>query len=393
MRIGEVRGRDTEVWPRSTTVLPVNDNKNETQTVASNTNSTTNAPRDLGVRIGWLDVMRAVAVLMVAYDHLVALYLKQTGQTLWVHTLITRYVVEPFGIIQDFGWMGVCLFFLVSGFVITHVAYRERPTEFVVRRIFRIYPPLVVAILISVLILRYQRDLTFSITEVLVSFTLLNYFQTPQVVTLGIAWSLLVEIFFYGLVVCQMGLLKRVPLLATIFAIFGTTIVVYYCREFGHTYFLVAATFAYVPYLLFGQIVYLRATRRISTLEAMLLAVLCYGSLVLGVQRIHTQFHPIGNSYLLSFAYALLIFITALAMDLKPGLILRSVAQKSYGIYLLEGTLGVYLIFWLQGIGLPYSVALTGSVAAGYAFCIVFYRLIEHPAQNFGRRIGRFIGA
>lgn len=359
--------------------------------MASDTSSTIDSSRDVGFRIGWLDVMRALAVLMVAYDHLVALYLKQTRQTLWAHNLITRYIVEPFGIIQDFGWMGVCLFFLVSGFVITHVAYRERPVEFVVRRIFRIYPPLVVAILISVLILRHQKDLTFSVTEVLVSFTLLNYFQTPQVVTLGIAWSLLVEIFFYGLVVCQMGLLKRVPFLATMFAIFGTAIVLYYCRAFGHTYFLVAATFAYVPYLLFGQIVYLRAARRISTLEACLLAVLCYVSLVLGVLRIHTQFYPIGNSYLLSFAYALLIFISALAMDLKPGPVLRSIAQKSYGIYLLEGTLGVYLIFWLQGVGLSYPVALSGGIAVGYACCVLFYRLVEYPAQSIGRRIGRLI--
>jgi len=344
-------------------------------------------------RIEFLDVMRSVAVLMVAYDHLVGLYLKQTGQTEPFYQVLTQYVVQPLGIIHDFGWMGVCLFFLVSGFVITHVAYREKPLEFMVRRIFRIYPPLIVAILVAVVILRLQNGLEFTPAQVLLSFTLLNYFQSPQVVTLGVAWSLVVELLFYGLVVAQMRVLRSFPALAPALAASLVLLVILTSKDFGGTYFLFAATAAYVPYLLIGQVIYLRATHRIGNGAALALSALCLGAIVFGIQRIHTQFLPMDNSYLVSFAYALLLFVIALSLDIRPGAVFRSIAEKSYGIYLLEGTAGLYLVFWLQKAGAPYLVALPGAIVIGYAICWAFFRFVERPSQNLGRRLGSRISS
>ncbi|HMV54836.1 MAG TPA: acyltransferase [Rhodocyclaceae bacterium] len=344
-------------------------------------------------RIEFLDVMRSVAVLMVAYDHLVGLYLKRTGQTEPFYQAVTQYVVQPLGIIQDFGWMGVCLFFLVSGFIITHVAYREKPLEFMVRRVFRIYPPLIVAIVVAVVILRMQNGLEFTPGQVLLSFTLLNYFQSPQVVTLGVAWSLVVELLFYGLVVLQMRTLRSFPALAPVLAGSLVLLVILTCKDFGSTYFLFAATAAYVPYLLIGQVIYLRATRRIGNGAALALAALCFGAIVFGIQRIHTQFLPMDNSYLVNFAYALLLFVIALSLDIRPGAVFRSIAEKSYGIYLLEGTAGLYLVFWLQKAGAPYLVALTGTIVIGYAICWAFFRFVERPSQNLGRRLGSRIAS
>src|SRR5438477_6323288 len=44
----------------------------------------------------------------------------------------------------------LCLtfFFVVIGFIITHVALQESPFEFVVKRVMRIYPPLIVSVLV-----------------------------------------------------------------------------------------------------------------------------------------------------------------------------------------------------------------------------------------------------
>jgi peptidoglycan/LPS O-acetylase OafA/YrhL len=348
---------------------------------------------DAGTRIEFLDVMRSIAVLMVAYDHLVGLYLKQTAQTEPFYQFLTQYVVQPLGIIHDFGWMGVCLFFLVSGFVITHVAYREKPLEFMVRRVFRIYPPLIVAILVAVVILRLQNGLEFTPGQVLLSFTLLNYFQSPQVVTLGVAWSLVVELLFYGLVVIQMRTLKSFPALAPALAASLVLLVILTSKDFGGTYFLFAATAAYVPYLLIGQVIYLRASHRIGNRAALALAALCFGAIVFGILRIHTQFLPMDNSYLVSFAYALLLFVIALSLDIRPGAVFRAIAEKSYGIYLLEGTAGLYLVFWLQKAGAPYLLALPAAIAIGYAICVAFYRLVERPSQNLGRRLGSRIAS
>ncbi len=96
-----------------------------------------------------ITLLRAIAALMVVYDHLFGVLPSQYfGSPTFLVPLIQNNITTPLGIIQDFGWIGVALFFIVSGFIITHVAMRESRTEFLVKRIFRIYPPLILAILI-----------------------------------------------------------------------------------------------------------------------------------------------------------------------------------------------------------------------------------------------------
>jgi peptidoglycan/LPS O-acetylase OafA/YrhL len=44
------------------------------------------------------------------------------------------------------GHLGVGIFFLVSGFIISHVAEKETRAEFVVKRVLRIWPTLTIAV-------------------------------------------------------------------------------------------------------------------------------------------------------------------------------------------------------------------------------------------------------
>ena len=93
---------------------------------------------------------------------------------------------------QDIGQIGVPIFFLISGFVITPIAIRQGMGRFAVNRALRIYVPLVFAVLLtgSLLTLGLEPLWTGQQREVtpwtlLTNSLLVNYLIHPQAVLLG----------------------------------------------------------------------------------------------------------------------------------------------------------------------------------------------------------------
>ena len=111
-----------------------------------------------------------------------------------------------------FGWVGVEIFFVISGFVIANSASKSSPKEFLFGRALRLYPAVWIASTLSLLIL-----LVF-LREKASEF-ILPYFQAMLLIPKGINgkwldavyWTLAAEMAFYGLVFCTL-LTKKVTL-------------------------------------------------------------------------------------------------------------------------------------------------------------------------------------
>ena len=136
-----------------------------------------------------LDVLRAVAVLLVILVHTRGLYVERLGQ----NTAVTS------SILVRYGWSGVDLFFVLSGFLIGKQLWRELAAtktvdvkRFILRRGFRIWPLYFGFCLFTVVVLgraefpfvRWWQDFTFTS----------NYFH--QELVRG-SWSLATEEQFY----------------------------------------------------------------------------------------------------------------------------------------------------------------------------------------------------
>ena len=335
-----------------------------------------------------MNLLRGVAVLLVVYDHLGAIWPELNGRSWIVNRAVRRWVNEPLGIIQDFGFLGVVIFFLISGFVITHVAQRETRTQFAVKRVLRIYPPLIASILVIIAIAFIQDTPRLAVGEYLQTFTLVNYVRVPSFAASGVAWTLVIEMLFYAGVFATLPVLKRWPLIANGVLLAVCALVIVTARDFGPSYFLFAAAVAYVPYLLLGQLVYLRWTGRIATVEYVVFTIATYLVTVFGIRRIHTDFLPANNSYLISAGFAFAIFVFALMFEasIRVPRAIAETSEISYSLYLLHGVVGFFVLDELVG-RVPFTAAIVIAFAVSFGASYLSHRFIEQPSQRLARSL------
>jgi peptidoglycan/LPS O-acetylase OafA/YrhL len=94
-------------------------------------------PRKAEHRVPELDGVRAIAVWMVLLTHILAGFPNAPGAL--------DFIPDPVRQVLTHGWLGVDLFFLLSGFLITGILMdsKERPNyfrNFYMRRVLRIMP-------------------------------------------------------------------------------------------------------------------------------------------------------------------------------------------------------------------------------------------------------------
>jgi peptidoglycan/LPS O-acetylase OafA/YrhL len=148
-----------------------------------------------------LDVLRGIAVASVILYH--GIYWTQTSQPGGLAAAITSVAVS--------GWLGVNLFFVLSGFLITGILLdtKHRPgyfSSFYIRRALRILPAYVLIILVLI-----ATRMTSAGGVLLSSAFLANYWRTlaPHSIVYGPFWSLSVEEQFYLLWPLILFLLPR----------------------------------------------------------------------------------------------------------------------------------------------------------------------------------------
>jgi peptidoglycan/LPS O-acetylase OafA/YrhL len=150
-----------------------------------------NSPPAAATRIPELDGVRGIAILMVLMTHLYAY--SMLGRP-W--SGLARLVLE----ITEPGWLGVDLFFVLSGFLITGNLMESRGTphyfqNFYIRRALRILP-LYFAVL-AVLAVFYNSSGSFVILGLLMSVNLAPLFHVAVASGGQALWSLAIEEHFY----------------------------------------------------------------------------------------------------------------------------------------------------------------------------------------------------
>lgn len=353
----------------------------------------------IATRAVWLDVLRGVAVLLVLGRHIE--HPPELPEPL-------QFLV---GCWHRCGWVGVDLFFVLSGFLVSGLVFEEwRRTgkfaagRFLIRRGFKIYPAFYVLWLL-VFLDQWASNRGFDPARLLSEFLFLqNYWQAEWRHT----WSLAVEEHFYlGLaLLCWLrvraGAGGANPFLPIVWLGGGLLILCPLLRwqaSSAGTFELMRNLFPThlrIDSLMFGVILSWLWTFQRGWLEprvvprrielTILGVTLLVPTLVFSLEQ-DRWMHVIGFSHF-ALGGALLVLVAATARSIPPGIGVRAVAKigfYSYSIYLwhlpvvrmLDATLTQKL-----GPNTWLLVYLASSIGVG----IVLGRLIEWPALQLRDR-------
>lgn len=343
-------------------------------------------------QFGFIDLLRGPAALLVLYSHYVGVYLASHHQTYWLKEWVNTLFVRPLVIVDQFGQLGVMVFFLISGFIITHVARSENVLRFGIRRVFRIYPGYwLIAIIVIVFGISgagFKLAWLGNWADVARIVTITNYLHAPQHLVLGVGWTLQIEVMYYAMIACAMPLIRRAPFWAMVVELAFVFVVIANAHSFGDDWYLFAANVAYLPYLLIGQAIYFYWAGGLKGRWAFLLGWMCYFAAVFGVYRILTTFLEPTQSRILCLVLALGIFVWALNYGHRIGLmrVPKFFSDISYALYLIHGPLGFVLLAKLHpliGYGNAAAIATVASIAAAAAI----HYVAERPCIRLGRRL------
>lgn len=341
-------------------------------------------------RFVFLDLIRSVAAPLVFYSHVVE-YWDKHGHSSPVTKEIWTFVNNPLSLMQDFGFFGVALFFLVSGFVVTHRASQERATEFALKRVLRIYPVLIVVVALVGFFGGYLHILgaanlpKFTPANLVTNALLINYFLLPQVVLVLVAWTLAIEVVFYLLLLLLLPLVKRIAWVALTIELVLCWCAVEFARDFGGNVFLLAVTLSFLPVLLLGQICWAVWSKRLPFRYGALMGIAAWLIFVWAGNR---DMGRLDSGYPSAVCIALLLFVALLLAEdhLKPTRAVSFLADRSYSIYLIHWFVALPVMAYLYP-HVPAWLAIICAIAATMLVVELSYRGIERPSQRLARKL------
>jgi peptidoglycan/LPS O-acetylase OafA/YrhL len=322
-------------------------------------------------RISSIDMLRGIAALMVCIYHITNGNRNYLPEGYWLKR------------IGSYGWAGVEIFFVISGFVIPWSLYVGNYTykgwrHFLLKRITRIDPPYLVTIIL-ILFLNYvstlspyfkgQQDLSTNYYSLALHLGYLNaFFNQPWLNP--VFWTLAIEFQFYLLLALCFPLFVHPSNKIKIISI-----IVFFLSGFilNNSNLI----FYYSSYFIIGILIFYR---NVYASKKIILDIFCF--IILGV--IYVKSGPIA-CFASFFAWGVIVYFK----NLKNKWVIF-LGTISYSLYLIHVPIGGRMInFSMNFIKKPdfralFIVIVTLAVIlASY----IFYKLVELPAINLSKRI------
>lgn len=338
-------------------------------------------------RLYALDGLRLIAALAVLSFHYTGIRLPFWGQPAFAEfpTLneFTRY-----------GYLGVELFFIISGFVILMTAYDRNVESFTASRVARLFPAYWVAIILTFTLQQFWhngRQPNFG--EMLVNLTMVqDPLGVPNVQ--GAFWTLWVELKFYFLigVFILVGITKnRLIAFAVLWPLLGQVAAATNSDLISTLLFP-----SYAPYFAAGVVLFLlyREGHDAATWLALLFNwVLCVRQAYEYADRatnfVGAPVSPIVTGLTVS---AFLLVVLGLTAERAAGLNwkwLATAGALTYPLYLIHGQWGFFVIDTLQQDMHSYVVLAIATITA-LVIAALINRLIERPfAPGLRRAVER----
>jgi exopolysaccharide production protein ExoZ len=305
---------------------------------------------------------------------------------------------EPFGPIFDFGFAGVDFFFVLSGFIMMHVHADDlgQPRAlgaYLGKRFSRIYPAywVVLAAMVPVYFLVPDFGIGHE-REPGVILRAIVLFPHPEThLVLGVAWTLVYEVFFYllfGLLILD----KRIGML--VFVGWTACVLAYPWFENYPWNFL----FSYLHLRFLAGMAVAVLLRRWQVPAPRLVA-FSGAALFLGAGMVEAFVRPLSAlEQTLGYALGSAVALAGLIQAERSGLI----QPPRWLVYLGNASYAIYLVHFLAlsmiakiakashlDVHVPGTLLFCVHVAGAIASGCVFHHLVEHPIHAWAKRLFR----
>lgn len=347
-----------------------------------------------GKYIAGMDLVRFSAATMVMFSHLF--------YSTWFSPTIAQQgsVQQPIWAFPAFGWVGVQIFFVLSGYVIAYTADGASAFKFAASRIIRLAPSAWICSTITLVILLFGSDL--APVDVLVRWLkALTFFPKPPFID-NVYWTLGLEIFFYGLIfllLCS-NQFKRVEWLAI--ALIAITTV------FWAAYFLTKAPVLEVirgsrdftillvrhgSFFGLGILLWL-CTNRVTWPRVFLIAVCVLTGILQIIDEHGSQTGAAGvappglnaTPFLAAgvWVFALVLMVLAIRYNdrLPQAPWMRTVGLMTYPLYLIHNVAGSALIQWISPSLISPVWAVVVAMLLSIATAWIVTTTLERYLQN-----------
>lgn len=333
-------------------------------------------------RIEVLDGLRFVAALAVVAYHFTTL------DRVWGRRTDQIFPDQT----AAYGWLGVYLFFLISGFVICMSSWGRGPGAFLWSRAVRLYPAYWVSVAVVAVVTAVVAG-TFAWDTVLVNLTMFQEpLGTPPVAE--VYWTLWAELRFYllFLLVVWWGLTYRRVVAFCVTWLAAVAVVKAFVA--GGTLLHVVLVTDYAPMFTGGVACYLMYRFRPTPAAWGIVAASFLLSVPAALYRTGLESYP-GEEppakwpavVLLAVCFAVVLAVAFGLLSWVRGRWLVVLGATSYPLYLLHTDLGGPLLNRWQWT-VPPVLLVVGVTGAMVVLAWLLYRYVERPIQALMRAIG-----
>lgn len=327
-----------------------------------------------------LDLLRLMAALAVVGFHY--FYRGAAGEP-----VLSQYYPEV-APVAIYGYLGVNLFFLISGFVIAWSAEGRDWASFAVARFARLYPGFLACMTITFLFMTWAASSHFPVSAAQYGANLLMFAPAlGQDFMDGAYWSIVLEVVFYGWVALAVacGVFDRIRI-----EIVAGWLVICALNEFvfhnGGLRLLFLTEFG--PLFAAGVLVqHMFAHGRSSAALLALLAAFLLSSANMTVAQAWMQAHygqsiPLANLVAANVViHALLVGAVVLRGMLQPTGLVLALGGVTYPLYLLHQHIGYVAIEALVPfLGRWIAAIVVAAAIGGLSYSV--WRYLERPARR-----------
>ena len=336
------------------------------------------AKNKTGHRIYALDVLRFLAAFAVVMYHYTYRKLPITGH---------EDAFAAIDVVTKFGFLGVNLFFMISGFVILQSALSRNPTGFAISRATRLYPTYWVCVTLTtaVLILFSNGLEDLSLFKYLANMTMLNdYIGVGNIDS--VYWTLQAEIKFYAciFVLMLLGWVRNYKVWMSVWL--AATVSYFFIQQPYFMGWLISPF--YSCYFIAGAAFYLAMINGFKLFHIAILLI----TLLLALAGSHKQVESyirspdeldkiITNGILL-LSYLLFYLLSTNKLNFNKSLLITYLGGITYPLYLIHAKAGKVIFDQISYYLSPY-IALFLIICFVLLISLVLHIYVEKKLSNF----------